>query len=63
MTLDKARELLRVQAGFGGGYNRNGARLILAEVAREHGQECADRLVRELGLDQAFGFAANARDK
>jgi hypothetical protein len=37
MTLEKARQLLAVQAGFGGGYNRNGARLILAEVAREHG--------------------------
>jgi hypothetical protein len=42
MTLEKARQLLAVQAGFGGGYNRNGARLILAEVAREHGQDCAD---------------------
>jgi hypothetical protein len=26
MTLAKARQLLEVQAGFGGGYNRNGAR-------------------------------------
>ena len=31
MTVDKARELLAVQANMGGGYNRNGARLILAE--------------------------------
>jgi len=63
MTLEKARQLLLVQAGFGGGYNRNGARLILAEVAREHGQECADRLVRELRLDEAFGFPTIAKDK
>ena len=62
MTLDKARELLLVQAGFGGGYNRNAARLILAEVAREHGQDSADRLVRELRLDQTFGFSTIAKE-
>ena len=38
MTLDKARELLKVQAGFGGFYNGNSAKLILSEVMREHGQ-------------------------
>ena len=38
MTLEKARELLAVQADMGGGYNRNGARLILAEVQLDHGQ-------------------------
>jgi hypothetical protein len=57
MTLAKARELLAAQAGFGGGYNRNGARLILAEVAREHGQGEVDRLIRDLQLDQVFGIA------
>jgi hypothetical protein len=60
MTLEKARQLLEVQAGFGSGYNRNGARLILAEVAREHGQDAAERLVRELRLDQIFGISAQA---
>lgn len=55
MTLDKARELLRTQASFGGGYNRQGARLILAEVRREHGEEAMNALVRELGLDAVFG--------
>jgi len=63
MTLEKARQLLEVQTRFGGGYNRNGARLILAEVAREHGQDCADQLVRELRLDEAFGFTTAAKDK
>lgn len=58
MTLERARELLGTQAGFGGGYNRNGARLILAEVAKEHGQTAADALIRELRLDQVFGFVA-----
>ena len=57
MTLAKARELLAAQAGFGGGYNRNGARLILAEVAREHGQGEVDRLIPDLRLDQVFGIA------
>ncbi|MFA6314138.1 MAG: hypothetical protein WCV99_21310 [Sterolibacterium sp.] len=56
MTLDKARDLLATQAGFGGGYNRHGARLILAEVQREHGQAAADALIRELGLEAVFGF-------
>ena len=61
MTLEKARELLDTQASFGGGYNRNGARLILAEVAREHGQAAADALIRELRLDQLFGLTTGER--
>ncbi len=56
MTLDKARQLLSTQVEFGGGYNRNGARLILADVIREHGQAAADALVREFQLDRVFGF-------
>ncbi len=57
MTLEKARELLSVQASMGGGYNRNGAKLILAEVQREHGQSAVDRLIRDLDLERLFGFA------
>jgi hypothetical protein len=56
MTLERARQLLRVQADFGGGYNRQGARLILAEVAREHGQGAADALIRELRLAAVLGI-------
>jgi hypothetical protein len=56
MTLEKARELLAVQVSMGGGYNRNGARLILAEVRREHGQAAVDRFILELDLEQVFGF-------
>lgn len=56
MTLEKARELLGVQARMGGGYNRNGARLILAEVQREHGQGAVDNLIREFELEALFGF-------
>ena len=57
MTLDKARELIAVQARLGGGYNRNGAKLILAEVQQEHGQAAVDMLIREFDLEQIFGFA------
>lgn len=63
MTLDRAHQLLKTQAGFGGGYNRQGARLILAEVAREHGQEAVDGLIRELELEleRLFGIAPGTR--
>ena len=60
MTLEKARELLSVQANMGGGYNRNGARLILAEVQREHGQAAVDQLIREFDLENLFGFKPGA---
>jgi hypothetical protein len=43
MTLEKARQLLETQISFGGGYNRNGAKLIIADVIREHGQQAADQ--------------------
>jgi len=56
MTLEKARELLAVQANMGGGYNRNGARLILAEVQREHGRGAVDQLIRDFDLESLFGF-------
>ena len=56
MTLEKARELLSVQANMGGGYNRNGARLILAEVQREHGQAAVNQLIGEFELERIFGF-------
>lgn len=56
MTLERARQLLKVQADFGGFYNANSAKLILSEVMREHGQQAVDRLIAELGLDTIFGF-------
>ena len=61
MTLDRARQLLKVQADFGGFYNANSAKLILSEVQREHGQQAVDVLIRELGLDEIFGFAPGTR--
>lgn len=61
MTLDKTRELLQVQAGFGGFYNSNSAKLILSEVSREHGQAAGDRLIRELELERVFGFEPATR--
>ena len=56
MTIEKARQLLGTQVSFGGGYNRQGARLILADVVKEHGQAAADALIREFRLDRLFGF-------
>ena len=56
MTLEKARELLLNQVKVAGGYTRNGARLILAEVHREHGQQAVDGLIRELDLEKIFNF-------
>ena len=56
MTIDKARELLEVQVRFGGYYNRNSTRMILADVQREHGMQAADDLIRELDLENIFGI-------
>ena len=56
MTLDKARELIEVQVRMAGGYNRNSAKLILAEVEKEHGPQAVDQLIREFDLEAVFGF-------
>ncbi len=56
MTLDKARQLLKVQADFGGAYNRHSAKLILTEVSKEHGQAAVDQLIQEFKLNQIFDF-------
>ena len=56
MTLEKARELLAVQASMGGGYNRNAAKLILAEIQAEHGQQAVDSLINEFNLEILFGL-------
>lgn len=61
MTLTKARELLQVQADFGSFYDANSAKLILAEVSREHGQAAVDTLIREPELERIFGFAPGTR--
>jgi len=42
MTLEKAYELLEIQVYIGQGYNRNAARLILAEVQRDLRQTAID---------------------
>jgi hypothetical protein len=61
MTLDRAKQLLKVQADFGGFYNGNSAKLILSEVQREHGQDAVDQCIQELRLDVVFGFAPGTR--
>jgi len=52
---------LAVQAGLGGGYNRNAATLILAEVQKDHGQEAVNRLINEFNLEEIFGFKPGTR--
>ena len=54
ITYEKARELLEVQVFIGLGYNRNSARIILAEVQREHGQTVVEWLIKELKMDEVF---------
>lgn len=61
MTLDRARQLLAVQANFGGFYNGNSAKLILSEVQREHGQASVDQMITELNLTEIFGFEPGMR--
>ncbi len=61
MTLDKARELLQVQAGFGGFYNANSVKLNVAEVGRERGQAAVGALIRECRIEATFGFEPGTR--
>jgi hypothetical protein len=61
MTVDRARQLLKVQADFGGFYNANSAKLILSEVQKEHGQMIVDQLIVELDLQRIFGFAPGTK--
>ncbi len=52
MTLEKAHELVAMHPGSGSGYNRNASRMVLGEVTRDYGQEIADPLIREYGLEE-----------
>ena len=56
MTLERARELVALQAQLGGGYNRNSVRLILGELHRHCGQQAVDGLIREFDLTTIFGI-------
>ena len=56
MTLDKASELLAVQVDMGGGYNRNAARLMPAEVQADHGQAAVDALIEKFNMEELFGL-------
>ncbi len=56
MVLEKARKLSVAQLQFGGGYNQQCCTAHSGEVQREHGQQAGDSLIRELGLEQAFGL-------
>lgn len=56
MTLDRARQLIEIQTGIAGGYNRNATKLIFAEVQNQHGQAAVDQLIHEFNLEKIFGF-------
>ena len=56
MTLDKTSELLAVQVDMGGGYNRNAARLTLAEIQGDHGQAVVDALIKKFNMEELFGL-------
>jgi len=56
MTLDKAREYMAVHAEIASGYNRNGAKMLLVDVQKNHGQTGVDALIREYNLEELFGF-------
>ncbi len=63
MTLGKAREYMAVQADMAGGYNRNGAKMILFDVQKNHGQTGVDILIREFNLEELFGFKVGTEFK
>jgi len=46
---------------YGRGYNRNAAKLILAEVEFEHRVEAVAQLIRSLNLEQIFEFKPGMR--
>ena len=56
MTLERVRDLLRLQTDFGGSYNRASARRILAEVKTEFGAEIATQLIIEFNLTENFAI-------
>jgi hypothetical protein len=56
MTIERARELVALQAQLAGGYNRNSVKLILGEVQRHHGQPAVDALITEFELTAIFGI-------
>ena len=63
MTLEKAYELLEIQVYIGQGYNRNAARLILAEVQQDLGQTAIDQLITDLNMTEVFGFTTGQEFK
>ncbi|MDH5445063.1 MAG: hypothetical protein OEY52_05860 [Gammaproteobacteria bacterium] len=56
MELDTAKELLQTQISMGGRNSSNGVKIILLEVSKAHGQQAVDQLIKELELEEKFGF-------
>ena len=53
--------MLQVKAGFGGFYNANSAKLILAEVSRGRGKKAVGQMIRDCQHDRVFGFEPGTR--
>jgi len=43
------------------GYNRNAAKLTLAEIRADHGQAAVNDLIREFDFENQFGFKPDTR--
>ena len=61
MTIDRAKALLQVPIDVGSGCNWNTAKLILAEVQKEHGMAVFDPLVKEKDMEKPFGIAPGTK--
>jgi hypothetical protein len=60
MTPERGRQLLQVQAGFGGFYNAGSSRLAPSGVMCERGQRALYGLIAELEPDRVFSFRPSA---
>nr|VFK27452.1 MAG: hypothetical protein BECKMB1821G_GA0114241_10288 [Candidatus Kentron sp. MB]VFK32022.1 MAG: hypothetical protein BECKMB1821I_GA0114274_10297 [Candidatus Kentron sp. MB]VFK75676.1 MAG: hypothetical protein BECKMB1821H_GA0114242_102841 [Candidatus Kentron sp. MB] len=56
LSLEEIRASLSIQADKGGGYNRNAAWEMLAQVECGYGQQAVDELIREFDLESTFDF-------
>ena len=56
MNLEQAKLLIESQVSMGGKASRNGAKMVLLEVSKLHGQQGVDQIIIELGLEEKLGF-------
>lgn len=61
MTAESATTLAKIQINIRWGYNRNDVRIIFTVVSLRQGQDTVDKRIRELKLEEGFGFLMGAR--